>query len=119
MGLLTGNIAGTAPLKLAAAGIEPSLFKVGAYGSDHKDRNQLPSVALRRASEFTNLQFSGKNTTIIGDTPADIACARTIGARVVAVSSGSYSSATLTQFEPDYLFENFLDYDRVLEALIP
>lgn len=119
LGLLTGNIAGTAPLKLAAAGIEPSLFKLGAYGSDHKDRNQLPSFALRRAVELTGLPFNGQNTTIIGDTPADIACARTIGARVVAVSSGSYSSTTLTQFEPDFLFENFLDKESALEALIP
>jgi phosphoglycolate phosphatase-like HAD superfamily hydrolase len=119
LGLLTGNIAGTAPLKLAAAGIEPSLFRLGAYGSDHKDRNQLPSFALRRATELTSLPFNGQNTTIIGDTPADIACARSIGARVVAVSSGGYSSSTLTQFEPDFLFENFLDKESVLEALIP
>jgi phosphoglycolate phosphatase-like HAD superfamily hydrolase len=119
LGLLTGNIAGTAPLKLAAAGIEPSIFRLGAYGSDHRDRNQLPPFALQRANQLTGQPFNGQNTTIIGDTPADIACARTIGARVVAVSSGSYSSATLTQFEPDFLFENFLDKERVLEALIP
>jgi phosphoglycolate phosphatase-like HAD superfamily hydrolase len=74
---------------------------------------------LQRANQLTGQPFNGQNTTIIGDTPADIACARTFGARVVAVSSGSYSSATLTQFEPDFLFENFLDKERVLEALIP
>ena len=119
LGLLTGNISGTAPLKLAAAGIEPSLFKLGAYGSDHKDRNQLPAYALRRATELTSLPFNGKNTTIIGDTPADIACARAAGARVVAVSSGSYSSATLNQFEPDYLFENLLDKKSILDVLVP
>lgn len=119
IGLLTGNIAGTAPLKLAAAGIEPSIFRVGAYGSDHKDRNQLPPFALRRAAELTKLLFYGENTTIIGDTPADIACARTIGARVVAVGSGSYSSNTLSQFQPDFLFENFLNKESTLEALIP
>ncbi|MFZ0547426.1 MAG: HAD hydrolase-like protein [Candidatus Promineifilaceae bacterium] len=119
IGLLTGNIEGTAPLKLAAAGIEPSIFRVGAYGSDHKDRNQLPPFALRRAAELTKLLFHGENTTIIGDTPADIACARTIGARVVAVGSGSYSSSTLNQFQPDFLFENFLNRESALEALIP
>lgn len=119
IGLLTGNIEGTAPLKLAAAGIDPSIFRVGAYGSDHKDRNQLPSFALQRATELTKLLFSGHNTTIIGDTPADIACARTIGARVVAVSSGSYSSNTLSQFQPDFLFDNFLNTESILEALIP
>jgi phosphoglycolate phosphatase-like HAD superfamily hydrolase len=119
IGLLTGNIESTAPLKLAAAGIEPSIFRVGAYGSDHKDRNQLPHFALRRAAELTNQTFTGQNTTIIGDTPADIACARTVGARVVAVGSGSYSSATLSKFQPDFLFDNLLNKDSTLEALIP
>ena len=119
VGLLTGNIEGTAPLKLAAAGIDPSIFRVGAYGSDHKDRNQLPTFALRRATELTNITFTGQNTTIIGDTPADIACARTIGARVVAVGSGSYSSATLQKFKPDFLFDNLSNREIALEALIP
>ena len=119
LGLLTGNIVGTAPLKLAAAGIEPSLFKLGAYGSDHKDRNQLPSFALQRATALTGQPFNGQNTTIIGDTPADIACARAIGARVVAVSSGSYSSNSLTQFQPDFLLENFLNLENAIDALIP
>lgn len=119
LGLLTGNIQATAPLKLAAAGIEPTIFRVGAYGSDHKDRNLLPPFALKRAADLTSMTFSGENTTIIGDTPADIACARTIGARVVAVGSGSYSSATLSKFQPDYLFENFSNKETAIEALIP
>jgi len=119
IGLLTGNIEATAPLKLAAAGIDPTIFRVGAYGSDHKERNHLPPFALRRAAELTNLTFTGQNTTIIGDTPADIACARTIGARIVAVGSGSYSSATLNKFQPDFLFDNFTNKESALEALIP
>jgi phosphoglycolate phosphatase-like HAD superfamily hydrolase len=119
LGLLTGNIAATAPLKLAAAGIEPSIFRIGAYGSDHKDRNLLPPFALQRAAELTQQIFSGENTTIIGDTPADIACARTIGARVVAVGSGSYSSATLSKFQPEFLFDNFSNKETTIEALIP
>lgn len=65
LGLLTGNISGTAPLKLAAAGIDPALFKLGAYGSDHKDRNQLPAFALRRATTLTSLPFNGQNTTML------------------------------------------------------
>jgi phosphoglycolate phosphatase-like HAD superfamily hydrolase len=68
---------------------------------------------------LTQQIFSGGNTTIIGDTPADIACARTIGARVVAVGSGSYSSATLSKFQPDFLFDNFSNKETTIEALIP
>ena len=76
LGLLTGNSASTAPLKLEAAGIDPHTFRIGAYGSDSADRNELPSIAMDRASRLTDWQFTGKNTAIIGDTPADILCAR-------------------------------------------
>jgi phosphoglycolate phosphatase len=119
IGLLTGNIETTAPLKIAAADIDPAIFRVGAYGSDHIDRNQLPAIALKRAAELTNQTFTGQNTTIIGDTPADIACARTIGARMVAVGSGSYSSTSLSKFQPDFLFDNFTNKEMALEALVP
>ena len=39
LGLLTGNIAGGAALKLGAAGIAPTGFRVGAFGSDHEYRS--------------------------------------------------------------------------------
>jgi hypothetical protein len=37
----------------------------------------------------------------------------------VAVGSGGYSSTTLNKFQPDFLFENFLDKESTLQALIP
>jgi phosphoglycolate phosphatase len=50
LGLLTGNISQTAPLKLAAAGIDPAYFIVGAFGSDADERNDLPEIAWERAA---------------------------------------------------------------------
>lgn len=117
VGLLTGNIEGVAPLKLAAAGIEPSQFRLGAYGSDHADRNKLPQVAMQRANELTGCTFIGANTTIIGDTPADILCARAGNATAVAVASGWHAAHTLNDHHPDFLFESFTDTSTVLEAL--
>ncbi len=38
LGLLTGNVAEGAALKLRAAGIDPARFSVGAYGSDAAQR---------------------------------------------------------------------------------
>jgi phosphoglycolate phosphatase len=64
---------------------------------------------MRRAVILTGQPFSGNNTTIIGDTPADIACARAEGARSVAVASGGYSAATLARYEPDFLLDNLAD----------
>jgi phosphoglycolate phosphatase-like HAD superfamily hydrolase len=118
LGLLTGNSQLTAPLKLAAAGIEPQMFKVGAYGSDAMDRNKLPAIGIRRANQLTGGQFNGNNTVIIGDTPADILCARAGRATAVAVATGWHAVATLVEYRPDHLFENFGDTQHVLQVLL-
>lgn len=118
LGLLTGNINTTAPLKLAAAGLDPTNFQVGAYGSDDADRNRLPMVAMQKAAELTGCPFDGHNTVIIGDTPADILCARAGKTTAVAVATGRHSVQTLTQYQPDYVLENFLDTTAVLDILL-
>ncbi len=118
LGLLTGNAHLTAPMKLEAAGIDPGQFVVGAYGSDEYDRNQLPQIALHRANELTGLSLTGNNTSIIGDTPADILCARAGKATAVAVASGWNRAAELARYDPDYLFEDFGDTQAALQALL-
>ncbi|MCA9972471.1 MAG: haloacid dehalogenase-like hydrolase [Anaerolineales bacterium] len=119
LGLLTGNASRTAPLKLAAAAIDPALFRCGAYGCDHADRNQLPAIAMQRAAQLAARPFTGADTVIIGDTPADIVCAHAGQATAVAVASGWHASSTLAAYHPDHLFENLADTDRVLAALLP
>lgn len=118
LGLLTGNAAQTAPLKLTAAGLDPAHFPVGAFGSDHDDRNQLPAMAMQRATAVTGYPFSGSDTIIIGDTPADILCARAGGATAVAVATGWHAPATLAQYAPDHLFVNLADTTTILTALL-
>ncbi len=118
LGLLTGNSQKTAPVKLAAAAVDPGLFKVGAYGSDAMDRNQLPTIGIERANQLTGYEFTGYNTVIIGDTPADILCARAGRATAVAVASGWHSITTLAKYQPDHLFENLSDTQSVVQALL-
>ena len=118
LGLVTGNTAQTAPLKLAAGGIAPSIFKVGAYGSDRMDRNQLPALAMERATTLTNYSFVGQNTVVIGDTPADILCARAGETTAVVVATGWHAMDTLLPYQPDHLFENFKNTDAVVKALM-
>lgn len=117
VGLLTGNAALTAPLKLETAGLDPAQFRLGAYGSDHMDRNQLPAIAMERATQLTGRSFTGENTVIVGDTPADILCARAGGATAVAVASGWHSVDTLETYHPDHLFPTLTDTKAVLRAL--
>lgn len=118
LGLLTGNAQLTAPIKLIAADIDPTQFKVGVYGSEALDRNHLPAIGIARANQLTGYEFSGYNTTVIGDTPADILCARAGKVTAVAVASGWHSTATLAKYQPDHLFENLTDTQMVLETLL-
>lgn len=118
LGLVTGNNCLTAPLKLLAAGISPSLFAVAAYGSDAKDRNQLTQLALERASEHQGQAIRGKDAVVVGDTPADIRSARAAGAMAVAVATGIHSAATLAEYNPDALLQDLSDTDASLEVVL-
>ncbi|MDO8942976.1 MAG: haloacid dehalogenase-like hydrolase, partial [Desulfobacterales bacterium] len=94
IGLLTGNIRLGAALKLAAHGLGRE-FVVGAFGDDHLDRNELAKIALRRGSEHVGCRLSGDDVVVIGDTRADIECARAIDAPCIAVATGAESLSEL------------------------
>jgi phosphoglycolate phosphatase-like HAD superfamily hydrolase len=117
LGLLTGNVAAGAALKLRAAGLAPERFRVGAFGSDHEDRPALPAIAQQRASVLLQRPVSGGDVVIIGDTPADVACGRGIGARAVAVATGHFTTADLAAHDPHAVFEDFTDVDAALRAI--
>jgi len=118
LGIQTGNINLTAPLKLQAAAIEPEQFSIGAYGSDAIDRSDLIPIAWARAKRKTGRSFTGEDTIVIGDTPADIDCAKVNGATSVAVSTGSYSGAELAKSGPTYLLDNLVDLPLSLLSLL-
>ncbi len=117
LALLTGNIRHTAPLKLAAAGIDPALFRVGAYGSDSLERDGLFGLALERARESLSLRFQAREVIVVGDTPADIGCARAGGGRVIAVATGPFSTDALNAHQPDHLFTDLAHTEAVLSAM--
>ncbi|HEY4814796.1 MAG TPA: HAD hydrolase-like protein, partial [Chthoniobacterales bacterium] len=102
IGLLTGNVRRGAQIKLTAHGIW-NRFSFGAFGDDNSDRNQLGPIAKRRAEAALNTEFAAHDIVVIGDTPKDIACARAFGAVVVAVATGRYSLANLSEHQPDHL----------------
>ncbi len=118
LGLLTGNVVPGARLKLRAAGLDPDRFKVGAYGSDHAERPCLPPIAVSRAEPLAGRRFEGSQVVIIGDTPADVQCAASIGARTIAVATGGYSEAELHAAGADTVFPDFSDTPRALEAIL-
>ena len=118
LGLLTGNVAEGAALKLRAGGIDPRRFRVGAYGSDAAHRPDLPAIAARRAERFFGRVPAGDEVVIIGDTPADIHCGQGIAARAIAVATGGYALDDLAACGPHAVFTDLSDTERVLEAIL-
>jgi phosphoglycolate phosphatase-like HAD superfamily hydrolase len=116
LGLLTGNVALGAQLKLEAFGLW-QYFRLGAYGSDASDRNALVPVARTRARAVLGQDISPAQIVVIGDTPRDIRCAQVHGAQAVAVATGSYSMTELQQHQPDYCFSDLGDIQSVLRVL--
>jgi phosphoglycolate phosphatase len=114
--LLTGNLARGAELKLTHYGLW-HYFDFGAYADDHYDRNELGPVARARAKDRHGLEFAAEDIFVFGDTPHDVACARAIGAKAVAIATGRHSRADLEASSPDYLFDDLSDVAGVLHAL--
>ena len=95
LALVTGNYEPVARLKLERAGIGHHFAdEQGAFGSDHEDRAALPPIARRRAA-VNGRPHPRADTVGIGDTPADIACARADGVRCLAVTTGPYPAEDL------------------------
>jgi phosphoglycolate phosphatase-like HAD superfamily hydrolase len=108
LGLLTGNVASGARVKLSRFGLWDH-FAFGAFGSDDGDRNRLPEVALGRAHERWGVRFPHDRIFVVGDTPLDIAAGRAIGAVTVAVDTGRRRGG-LAAHAPDHLFEDLTEW---------
>ncbi|MEO8578565.1 MAG: HAD hydrolase-like protein [Gemmatimonadales bacterium] len=118
LGLLTGNIEQGAHAKLGAAGIDVMRFKVNAFGSDNEERPELPAVAQRRAREVLGADVTGDRLIVIGDTPADIRCGESIGARAIGVATGRYTVDELQSHGAYAVFETLADTDAVMQRIM-
>lgn len=116
LGLLTGNLREGARHKLGHFGLH-DYFAFGGFGDLHVDRNDVAHAALAewrlRAAEDVDLD----RVWVIGDTPADVRAGRAIGARVIAVATGIFTYEQLKEHDPDYLFHDFADPQRVIDLL--
>lgn len=117
LGLLTGNVERGAQLKLAAVGLAMERFRVNAFGSDSEVRGALPAIAHRRMCDVFGVELAGRDVVVIGDTPADIDCGRSLGARAIAVATGRYSVEQLREHEPFAVFQDLSDTAAVLAAI--
>lgn len=117
MGLLTGNVAEGARLKLDSAGLG-HWFPIGAFGSDHEVRSKLPAVAIRRAEAHWGARFRAAEVVVVGDTPRDVACGRAHGTRTVAVATGRFAVGVLEETGADVVLESLEETERALQAIL-
>ncbi|MBI4446324.1 MAG: HAD family hydrolase [Acidobacteria bacterium] len=116
LGLATGNLEVGARLKLRQAGLD-TYFSYGGYASDSENRTELIRIAIERGAAKAAPR-SHQVAFVVGDTPRDIIHGREAGARTIAVATGSYNIAQLTECHPDLVIENLTEQDPLLEFLL-
>ena len=121
VGILTGNVAAGARLKLSRYGID-SFFDFGGFGDDHADRDGIAAEAFGAGGRVSESKGTGsrrrpRRTTVIGDTPEDVRCARAIAAKAIAVATGDSSMSELAAAAPVRVFPDLTDRDAILEIV--
>ena len=125
LGLLTGNVREGAKRKLVHYNLWHP-FAFGGYGDDHLDRCDIAATALAAARDHINGRANGTarngkrfdgEILVIGDTPTDITCGRSIGARCIAVPTGHTKADELRQSNPDLLVDTLEDIAPILSLI--
>lgn len=114
--LLTGNMAQGARLKLERYNLWHH-FRFGAFADHSRHREDLAAHALQLARERFGSDLTPGQLVVVGDTPHDVACGRSIGAKTIAVATGSFSPDQLQVAGPDHIFANLAQTQAFLDAI--
>jgi phosphoglycolate phosphatase len=87
-------------------------LEIGGYGSDDRDRFRLPDIVARRYRNKYGAELVPERSVVVGDSPNDIACARSAGFWAVVVGhrpdleelSSRGPDAVLDRLEPDLVW---------------
>ncbi len=113
----TGNIKPNAQTKLEAFGLSAFIdLEVGAFGSDHPDRNRLVPLSIERMRSLRDTEAD--TVWVIGDTPRDLECARAGGAKCLLVATGGYTLDQLLPLGADWVANDLSDAQSVAELLL-
>jgi phosphoglycolate phosphatase len=113
VGLLTGNVRDGARLKLGHYGLYHH-FAFGGFGDHHLTRDDVAREALAAVRSHLKEPVESEQIWVVGDTPLDVRCARSIGARAVAVATGWHALDELAAEQPDLLLADLSDASRLL-----
>ena len=116
--LLTGNIAPNALVKVRTFGLERYLDpEVGAYGTDHPEREGLVPIALERAEERRGETYLPSEVWVVGDTVRDLSCARAGGVRCLIVGTGRDGFDAVRALDADAVVENLAETELLVKLL--
>lgn len=113
--LLTGNTSAGAQAKLRHYGLD-RYFRWGSFCDGATDRVSIARKALEMSREIVG-EIPLDNICVVGDTPHDIRCAKAIGAKAVAVATGSHGLEDLERHEPWWALERLPDPPAFLKEL--
>jgi len=105
LGVASGNLESVGWHKIEAAGLR-EFFSFGFFCDGHELRADI----FKKAAEEVQRRL-GRESVIcfIGDTPEDIRAARKVGAQIIAVCTGIYKAADLTELRPDACIASFAE----------
>ena len=119
LGVLTGNFAAAAPLKLQAIQLDVSWFPITAFGDEAPTRPDLVALAMQRYAARFGSEIPPDHVVVIGDTPHDVDCAKRNGCIAFAVATGHHAADVLHDAGADVVVENLADPTPLLNLLHP
>lgn len=119
VGVLTGNTEAVGWERLNQAGLK-DYVDFGSFGNLVLKRAKLVAIAKERAEKVYHLEhISLQSFIIIGDTPADIACAKEQenNISVIALPTGKYSAEELQKAGADIVIGSLTEQKKIFDFL--
>jgi phosphoglycolate phosphatase len=106
LGVASGNLETVGWHKVEAAGLR-QFFTFGCFSDHHESRAEIFRNALECVRQKLGTLATG---CFIGDTPSDVEAARHVGARILAVASGTFTLDQLSACSPDLCVSNCAEF---------
>ncbi|MCH8993654.1 MAG: haloacid dehalogenase-like hydrolase [Chloroflexi bacterium] len=114
-GLATGNFRIAAFMKLRHFELDGHLAE-GGFGEDAEERGEMVGVAIERLADGSKPDAA--SIWVVGDTPLDVAAARSNGVRALSVATGSSSVEELRDAGADVAVADLSGTESVLATLL-
>ncbi|QJW47753.1 HAD hydrolase-like protein [bacterium BFN5] len=115
--LLTGNSRCGSEIKLNFYDLAQYFnFDASAFCGHQIERNDIARTALSTIAKLYP-EVTMEDVYVIGDTPNDINCGKTIGAKTIAVATGNYSYHQLSEYSPWWVVDKLPEPEEFVKRL--